>query len=240
MKLTYLGVACLAAVTVSLATTILLSEPSGTRAQAAAARVSPQLKRDLQAAKLVWGAPIFLRIFKRERVLQLWIARSDGVFQHFRDYPICAYSGELGPKTREGDRQAPEGIYQVSLAQLNPASRFHLSFNLGYPNRFDRAHGYTGSALMVHGNCGSIGCYAMTDAKIEEIYTLAETALRAGQAHIAVHAFPFELGEAALAEQSAHRWFPFWRDLQPIYSAFESSKRVPKVAVDDMRYRVTP
>lgn len=234
----YLGVACLAAVTVSLATPMLLSEPSAIRAQAAAARVSPQLKLDLQAAKLTWGAPVYLRIFKRERVLQLWIARSDGTFQHFRDYPICAYSGELGPKTREGDLQAPEGIYQVSLAQLNPASRFHLSFNLGYPNAFDRTHGYTGSALMVHGNCVSIGCYAMTDPKIEEIYTLIETALRAGQAQIPVHVFPFALTDAALAEQSAHRWYPFWRDLQPIYAAFENSRSVPEVAVRDKRYRL--
>ena len=200
--------------------------------------MTPQLKIDLAAAKLAWGAPLFVRIFKRERMLELWLGRSDGSFQRFRSYPICAYSGVLGPKTREGDGQAPEGIYQVALAQLNPASRFHLSFNLGYPNAYDQAHGYTGSALMVHGNCVSIGCYAMTDPKIEEIYTRAEAALRAGQRNFKVHAFPFALSEAALAAEQGNPWYSFWRDLQPIYQQFDTTGRVPEVTVRGKRYQL--
>ncbi|SVD61889.1 uncharacterized protein METZ01_LOCUS414743, partial [marine metagenome] len=162
------------------------------RPEEAAKRVRPSMETALHAKGLRWGAPVFIRIFKEEKKLELWV--DDGkVFKHFKTWPICKYSGTLGPKLKEGDRQAPEGFYFVPRSRMNPRSRFHLSFNLGYPNAYDRAHKRTGSALMVHGNCVSIGCYAMTDAGIEEIYSLCDAALTNGQRFFRVHAFPFRM-----------------------------------------------
>lgn len=211
------------------------------RAQIAEQRVLPELQRALQALQLKPGAPVFLRIFKHERVLELWLKKAES-FVLFRSYPICAYSGTLGPKLREGDGQAPEGVYLVRPSQMNPASQFHLSFNLGYPNAFDQAHGRTGSALMVHGNCVSIGCYAMTDEKIEEIYTLMALAFKAGQNAVQVHALPFRFTQenrqqfenSALAAKNA----AFWRDLELIDEAFEHKQYPPLVRVRARRYRL--
>lgn len=219
----------------------VLNAVSGTtsdRAQQAAARVRPALERDLKQQGLRLGAPLFVRIFKQEAELELWLAGEDGRYRLFRTYPICRYSGRLGPKTRQGDNQAPEGFYRVGLGQLNPASSYHLSFNLGYPNAYERAMGYTGDFLMVHGSCVSIGCYAMGDAAIEQIYTLAETALRGGQQAFDVHAFPFRLDDAALAAQRSSPWFDFWSSLKPGYDAFERTQQPPRISVRDRRYRV--
>ena len=207
------------------------------RAESAANRVLAALEHDAKALNLQIGAPVFIRIFKQGAVLELWLKGAQR-YQLFRSYPICAFSGALGPKTMEGDGQAPEGIYQIKRAQMNPASRFHLSFNLGYPNAYDQAHGYTGSALMVHGNCVSIGCYAMTDAKIEEIYTLMARAFAAGQLSIPVHAFPFRLTTDALAANKSQPYLNFWQELAPIYQAFEDHALPPKVLVVAGRYRV--
>lgn len=211
---------------------------AASRAAAAAARVTPALQRDLRAAGLDFGAAAFVRLFKREGELELWLAARDGRYRLFRTYPICRYSGDLGPKRRQGDNQAPEGFYRVARGQLNPASRYHLSFNLGYPNAYERAKGYTGDYLMVHGNCVSIGCYAMGDAAIEEIYTLVDAALAAGQPAFDVHAFPFRLDDAAHAAERASPWFDFWSELKPGYDAFERSRRPPRIRVHNQRYSV--
>lgn len=203
------------------------------------AAVSDYLEQDLARKDLAAGAPIFMRIFKQSAELEIWVAQQNGTYTHYKTYPICSYSGHLGPKLKEGDRQAPEGFYQVSLDQLNPNSRYHLSFNLGFPNAYDRAHGWTGSFLMVHGNCVSIGCYAMTDELIEEIYRLTELALEGGQASVPVHIFPFRLEEAALAAQSDSPWYDFWRNLQQGYQAFEQYKTVPQIAVQGFNYVIS-
>lgn len=135
--------------------------PTSSRAERAISGIEAQLKKELAEKDLKYGAPIFIRIFKDPGVLEVWVEAGEGVFSKFKSYEICTFSGELGPKLREGDNQSPEGFYFVSSARLNPWSKFHLSFNLGYPNTYDRNHGRTGSALMVHGNCVSIGCYAI-------------------------------------------------------------------------------
>ncbi len=186
------------------------------------------------------GAPVFLRIFKQERELQLFMQNAAGDFEHVRSWPICAVSGRIGPKLREGDRQAPEGFYAVSPRALNPASSYHLSFNLGYPNAYDRAHGRTGSYLMVHGDCVSIGCYAMTDPVIEEIYAIMEAAFDEGQPFIRVHAFPFEMSDANLAARARSQWADFWTELKQGYDWFETHRRPPDVTVDDGVYRFGP
>ncbi len=215
----------------------LMSIPlaSADRATLAAKRATLTLAPKFKAIDSTLGAPVFIRILKTERVLQLY-AQSAATYKLLESYPICAFSGQLGPKQREGDMQAPEGIYNVGKRQLNPASQYHLSFNLGYPNALDQALGRTGSALMVHGNCVSIGCYAMTDAKIEEIYTVVAAALRRGQTQVPVHVFPFALDEQSLAKHQDNEWQSFWHDLLPIYQAFELKRVPPKVRVQNKRY----
>ena len=147
--------------------------PSSRWSRAAIANVAPSMIQDLAEKELSYGTPVFIRIFKEEKELEVWLKQGE-VFKLFRIYMIAAMSGTLGPKLQEGDRQAPEGFYYVTPSRMNPNSRFHLSFNLGYPNTYDQAYQRTGSAIMVHGNRVSIGCFAMTDAKIEEIYALAD------------------------------------------------------------------
>jgi murein L,D-transpeptidase YafK len=181
------------------------------------------------------GDRVFIRIFKEEALLEVWIETLQG-YRHLKDYPICAYSGHLGPKRREGDRQAPEGFYRVHPSQLNPHSRFHLAFNLGYPNAYDRAHHYTGSYLMVHGDCRSVGCYAMTDEKIEEIYGLVDAALKHGQPYVPVHIFPFRMEDEAMDAHTQSRWYEFWMMLKEGYDYFEAEERPPLVEVQNGRY----
>jgi murein L,D-transpeptidase YafK len=212
--------------------------PAPQRATAVAARVRPALERDLAAAKLRFGAPVFVRIFKAEHELELWLARDDGTFALFRTWPICRWSGDLGPKLRQGDGQAPEGFYRVAARQLNPYSRYHLAFDLGYPNAYDRAHARTGDFLMVHGSCVSVGCYAMGDTAIEEIYTLVAAALARGQSAFDVHAFPFRFEGADDARFGHARWGAFWRELSAGWFAFERTRMPPRVDVVARRYVV--
>jgi murein L,D-transpeptidase YafK len=209
----------------------------GDRAAKAAARVRPGLEKDLAAKDLRFGAPVFIRIFKEEGELELWVRdRETGKFKHFRTWPVVAMSGELGPKLAEGDRQAPEGFYFVTPGLMNPKSRFHLAFNIGYPNAYDRAHGRTGSAIMVHGNRVSIGCFAMTDSEIEEIYTLCDAALKGGQAFFRVHVFPFRMSEERMARDEGEPWHEFWLNLREGYDWFEERRVPPDVGVEGGRY----
>lgn len=208
------------------------------RRRAGLARARRNLRPALARAGLQLGAPLFIRIFKQSHELEVWLQEAaTGRWQRFRGYPICSYSGALGPKLREGDHQSPEGFYSVGPRQMNPWSRYHLAFNLGYPNRFDRSNGRIGSYLMVHGDCVSIGCYAMTDRAIEEIYALAEAALAEGQPAFQVHAFPARLSDDWLAAHTDNRWHDFWRDLKACHDAFERDGQPPVVRVEGGRYR---
>ncbi|MEQ1712714.1 MAG: murein L,D-transpeptidase family protein [Hyphomicrobium sp.] len=184
------------------------------------------------------GAPMFMRIFKEESELEVWKQRDDGRYYHFKTYPICNWSGDLGPKQQQGDKQAPEGFYSVNAHQMNPSSQFYLAFNLGYPNAFDRAHGRTGDFLMVHGKCKSAGCYAMTDALIEEIYALARESFKGGQPAIEVHAFPFRMTQANMERHKKHKWAAFWTTLKQGYDHFETHRLPPGVAVCEKKYVV--
>lgn len=183
-------------------------------------------------------APVFIRVFKEESELEVWKQRDDGRFYHFKTYPICNWSGDLGPKLKQGDRQAPEGFYTVSREQMNPDSKYHLALNLGYPNTFDRAHGRTGEYLMIHGKCKSAGCYAMTDALIEEIYAIARESFLGGHDSLQVHAFPFRMTPANLARHARHDAMPFWATLKEGYDYFEVTRQLPTVAVCSRRYVV--
>ncbi len=181
------------------------------------------------------GDPVFIRIFKEERLLELWMEK-EGRYLHFANYPICNYSGELGPKFYEGDKQSPEGFYRVTKEALNPYSSFHKSFNLGFPNQYDRSHKRTGSYLMVHGECVSVGCYAMRNDQIDEIYHLVEAALNSGHSPVEVHAFPFRMSRFRMerAQESPH--YDFWQQLERGYTLFDKHHRLPKIEVKEGRY----
>ncbi len=212
--------------------------PSSRRSDAAYASVAPRLTRELAAQGLDLGSPVYLRITKEPAELTAFVRADDGTFQSFRTWPVCAVSGELGPKLREGDGQAPEGFYSVKPRQMNPSSSYHLSFNLGFPNAFDRAKGRTGSFLMVHGSCVSIGCFAMTDPVIEEIWTLMEAAFEAGQPDVKVHIFPFPMTATNLKAQAESEHAAFWASLAPAWTQFEETGKVPRVTVSRAKYQV--
>jgi len=182
------------------------------------------------------NSPVMARIFKEEGKLEIWKQKSNGRYDLIASYDICKWSGQLGPKFIEGDRQAPEGFYTVTPAQMNPNSSYHLAFNIGYPNAYDRAHGRTGSNLMVHGACSSSGCYSMTDEQIEQIYAFGRDAFRGGQTEFQIQAFPFRMTAANMARYRNDPNYEFWTMLKEGYDYFEITKVPPKVDVCDGRY----
>ena len=195
--------------------------------------------RSLIASKnMAIESPILVRIFKEESELEVWKKDHSGRFALLKTYPICRWSGDLGPKVREGDRQAPEGFYSVSTPHLHRHGRWPRALDVGYPNLFDRANGRTGSAILVHGGCSSIGCFAMTNPVMEEIFQLSEAALESGQDTIPIHIYPFRMTEQKLAEQSRQPWYDFWRNLKEAYDLFEETRRAPHVSVCGRKYLV--
>jgi murein L,D-transpeptidase YafK len=182
---------------------------------------------------------MLIRIFKAESELEIWMSRGGGAVQYtlFAAYPICYWSGTLGPKLKEGDRQAPEGFYTVTWPQTHPNGQRHpLALNIGYPNTFDLLHARSGSSILIHGGCASIGCFAMTNGVYKEIRTLAARALNAGQAYIPVHVFPFRMTEANLARYETPELHDFWRNLKEGYDLFERTHRPPRISVCGARY----
>lgn len=198
--------------------------------------IPAKLAQTMKTKSMRAASPILVRIFKRESELEVWKLAASGRYEKLKTYPMCRWSGKLGPKTREGDRQAPEGFYRVSRGNLNPRSSYYLSFDLGYPNRLERALGRTGSNLMVHGACSSSGCFAMSDASMVEVYALAREAFDGGQGSFQVQSFPFRMTARNMA---AHRGDPnmaFWSDLKRGYDAFEARRRPLRVGACEGRY----
>lgn len=197
------------------------------------------LQERLQRKGLKSGNPAFVRIFKREGLLELWLQQNgapNGRYTLFQTYPICRWSGNLGPKLREGDWQSPEGFYTVTAKQLKPDSAHFRAFNIGFPNAYDRQLGRTGSFLMVHGGCSSVGCYAMTNPAIAEIYGLVEAALQTGQKEVPVHIFPFKFGEDTLKAEASSKWIDFWQNLKDGHDRFETTGQPPASYVCQNRY----
>jgi murein L,D-transpeptidase YafK len=198
--------------------------------------IPAKLVSEMKGKGMSPAAPILVRIFKEESELEIWKRDGSGRFALLKTYPMCRWSGKLGPKTRAGDRQAPEGFYHVNAGMLNPESQYYLSFDLGYPNRLEKALGYSGEALMVHGACSSSGCYAMTDDGVAEIYALAREALRGGQGTFQVQAFPFRMTASNMAKHRADPNFAFWQTIKQGYDSFEVRRAAPRVAYCDRRY----
>jgi murein L,D-transpeptidase YafK len=215
-------------------------ETDGLQSGRAMKELSAELRADLQQKNMPVESPMLVRLFKQEAELEVWKQDAAGRYELLKTYPICRWSGELGPKIREGDRQAPEGFYNITPAQMNPNSQFYLSFNMGYPNAFDKAHGRTGAHLMVHGDCSSRGCYAMTDDQIGEIYALARESFFGGQRAFQVQAYPFRMTAANFAKHRNNPNIPFWRMLKEGNDHFEVTHQEPVVEVCEKRYVFNP
>ncbi|MFO1110686.1 MAG: murein L,D-transpeptidase family protein [Bradyrhizobium sp.] len=198
--------------------------------------VPPKLIQAMVDKNMDLNSPILVRIFKQEAELEVWKQDRDGRFALLKTYPICRWSGDLGPKVREGDRQAPEGFYTITPAQMNPQSAYYLSFNTGYPNAFDQALGRTGSQLMVHGDCSSRGCYAMTDEQIAEIYALGRESFFGGQRAFQLQAYPFKMTPINMAKHRNNPHMPFWKMIKEGYDHFEVTRQEPKVDFCEKKY----
>src|SRR3954471_4334719 len=185
-------------------------------------------------------APVLIRTYKKEAELEVWKKARDGRFVLLKTFPICRWSGQLGPKRKQGDRQTPEGFYAVTPAQMNANSAYYLSFNIGYPNAYDRAHGGSGAHLMVHGTCSSAGCYAMTDQQIAEIYALAREAFAGGQPAFQFQAYPFRMTAENMVKYRSDPKIGFWRQLKEGSDRFEATGEEPVVSVSTGRYVFRP
>src|SRR5689334_22688960 len=210
---------------VSLATNAKANQP-----------VPPKLLAAMVEKDMDLQSPILVRLFKQEAELEVWKQTRSGQFALLKTYPICRWSGDLGPKVREGDRQAPEGFYSINPSQMNPQSAYYLSFNTGYPNAFDKALGRTGSQLMVHGDCSSRGCYAMTDEQIAEIYSLGRESFFGGQRAFQLQAYPFKMTPVNMAKHRNNPNMPFWKMIKEGNDHFEVTHQEPKVSYCEKKY----
>lgn len=198
--------------------------------------LSAKMLASMQDKGTTKEAPVLIRAFKKEAEVQIWKMKADGHYTLLKSYPICRWSGQLGPKKREGDRQVPEGFYSIAPGQMNPRSNYYLSFNVGYPNSYDRAHRYTGGEIMVHGVCSSAGCFSMTDEQIDEIYAVAREAFAGGQRVIQMQSYPFHMTPANFAAYRLDPNIAFWKELKIGDDNFDVTKKDVAVGVCNEHY----
>jgi murein L,D-transpeptidase YafK len=225
-----------AAFAAAVMTVRCLAEDGNQLPAKATQELPPELLSQLQQKKMPKHSPILVRIFKEESELEVWKQDTTGHFQMLKVYPICRWSGDLGPKMHEGDRQAPEGFYAITPELMNPNSNYYLAINTGFPNSFDKVNDRDGTFLMVHGDCWSSGCYAMTDEQIAEIYSLARDSFLGGHPSFQIQAYPFRLTPANLARHRTNPNMPFWMMLKEGNDHFLVSHLEPKVDVCERRY----
>ena len=198
--------------------------------------LSDRMLADIEAKNMTKDSAILVRIFKEESELEVWKEDQTGRFALLKTYPICRWSGELGPKVKQGDRQAPEGFYTITPGLMNPNSNYYLAINTGFPNAYDRANGRTGAFLMIHGDCSSAGCYAMTDEQIAEIYALARESFFGGQKSFQIQAYPFRMTPLNMARHRNSPHMAFWKMVKQGYDHFEVTRLEPKVDVCERHY----
>jgi murein L,D-transpeptidase YafK len=198
--------------------------------------LSDRMLAEIESKNMAKESPILVRIFKEESELEVWKEDKSGRFALLHTYPICRWSGELGPKFKQGDRQAPEGFYTITPGLMNPNSSYYLAINTGFPNAYDRANGRTGAFLMIHGDCSSAGCYAMTDEQVAEIYSLARESFFGGQKSFQIQAYPFRMTPLNMARHRNSPHMAFWKMLKQGYDHFEVTRLEPKVDVCEKRY----
>jgi murein L,D-transpeptidase YafK len=226
-----------ASIAVALATALGGCQTDDLAVSARALKPLPAaLAAEIDKRNMPRESPILVRLFKEESELEVWKQDAEGKFALLKTYPICRWSGELGPKVKMGDRQAPEGFYTITPAQMNPNSNYYLAFNLGFPNVYDRANDFSGDFLMVHGDCSSAGCYAMTDEQIQEIYALGRDSFLGGQKSFQVQAYPFRMTALNMARHRNNPNMPFWRMIKKGNDHFEATRAEPHVDVCEKRY----
>jgi len=221
-------------VRIALLLAMLFSFPVFTMSSAVASEQAP-FETGVQQQLL--GSPVYIQIFKQERTLELY-AKVENKFQRVGAFRICDFSGGLGNKRREGDFKSPEGFYNIDIHHLKPDSRFYRAINIGFPNDYDRAQGYSGKYLMIHGNCLSIGCYAMTDANMNVIFNYVQAAFNNGQRNVEISIYPFKMTEANMKLNKYSTYINFWRQLEPGYAYFEKYHQPPSVSVIGGNYVV--
>jgi murein L,D-transpeptidase YafK len=208
---------------------------------------SGRLKTDRQIAEMVaekgfsLGAPMYIRILKKEKQLEVWMQKTAGArYEKFKSYDIrYLHNDKLGPKIKQGDHTTPEGVYPILPQNVTTGTAYHMAIDFGYPNQFDRSHGRSGSLVRIHGIAdGSAGCPVMTDGDIEEIYTIANAALKAGHTNGAIYVFPFEMSTSNMLAHAGHPSMKWWKnELLPIAMALE--KHMPlNISMDKKRYTV--
>ncbi|WGD28504.1 murein L,D-transpeptidase [Ancylobacter sp. WKF20] len=198
--------------------------------------LSPKTLALMQEKQMAPTSPVVVRIYKEESELEVWKETTSGEYALLKTYPICRWSGELGPKVKEGDRQAPEGFYTITPGQMNPNSQYYLAFDLGFPNAYDKALGRYGSNLMVHGDCSSRGCYAMTDEQIQELFVLGRESFKGGQRSFQVQAYPFRMTADNMVRHRNNPNLAFWKMLKEGSDTFELTKAPPKVDYCGKKY----
>jgi murein L,D-transpeptidase YafK len=198
--------------------------------------LSDRMLADIESKNMAKESPILMRIFKEESELEVWKEDKSGRFALLHTYPICRWSGELGPKIKQGDRQAPEGFYTITPGLMNPNSNYYLAINIGFPNAYDRANGRTGAFVMIHGDCSSAGCYAMTDEQVGEIYALARESFFGGQKSFQIQAYPFKMTPLNMARNRNSPNMAFWKMIKEGYDHFEVTRLQPKIDVCEKRY----
>jgi murein L,D-transpeptidase YafK len=234
-RFTAWGAAGLAATIFAISNAPLLAEDTK-----ATAPIPAQTLALMTAKNTSPSAPVLIRTYKKEAELEVWKLARDGRYVYIKTFPICRWSGQLGPKQTQGDRQAPEGFYSIARRQMNPNSHYYLSFDTGFPNAYDKAHGASGAYLMVHGTCSSAGCYAMTDKQIGEIYAIAREAFAGGQQAFQFQAFPFRMSAQNIAKYRTDKNIDFWHQLKEGADRFEATGEEPLVRVVAGRYAFAP
>ena len=198
--------------------------------------LSARMTALMQEKGVAPSSAVLIRTYKKEAEFEIWKMRSDGRYVHFKTFPMCRWSGQLGPKMAEGDRQVPEGFYKITPGQMNPVSQYYLSFNVGYPNAYDRAHGASGGSIFVHGACSSAGCFSMTDEQIDQIYAVAREAFTGGQQAIQMQSYPFHMTAENMAKYRGDPNIEFWKQLKEGADNFEVAKQDVTVGVCNRHY----
>ena len=198
--------------------------------------LAPEMVSLMEKTGVSPNSAVLIRTYKKEAEFEIWKMKPDGRYVRFKTFPMCRWSGQLGPKMREGDRQVPEGFYRITPGQMNPNSQYYLSFNVGYPNAYDRAHGASGGSIFVHGACSSAGCFSMTDAQIDQIYAIAREAFNGGQQSIQMQSYPFHMTPENIAKYRNDTNIEFWKQLKEGADNFEVSKQDVTVGVCNRHY----
>jgi murein L,D-transpeptidase YafK len=198
--------------------------------------ISAATLAQMEALDTTPSSPTLIRTYKKEAELEIWKMKSNGEYALLKTFPMCRWSGQLGPKKREGDMQVPEGFYSIAPGQMNPNSHYYLAFNVGYPNAYDRAYGRTGGNVMVHGVCSSAGCFSMTDEQVADIYAIARDSFNGGQREIQLQSYPFHMTAENMAKFRLDPNIDFWKNLKSGSDYFEVTKAEPPVLVCGKHY----